>query len=348
MNNSVLCKHSIIALVIFFLTCSSSSLLAATAVNEKAVAHLRELATFLCDKLPITGSGNDLTLDGKASAKLDLVILKIVALGISGSAKYKKKKYINVLRKDLAKQLGDSRKCRVKVWDDMKRIIFSNTTINSNALLETKPLAYYSFNKTYNLGFDDSGNGRNGHNENGFAGDGINKSAACFNGNGKIVIDAFRKYSWGSRFSVSIWFKRTGQLQNYQGIINNGYHTNGSWEIRMGRENEGTLLGGGIITYNSLKTWDYFGLQASTDKWHHVVLTYDGRNFLYYLDTQEKIGKSKITGDIFIKNTPVTIGQAGVGIEKEYFYGCIDEAAIYNRTLSKSEVIQLFQMKSSL
>jgi hypothetical protein len=214
-------------------------------------------------------------------------------------------------------------------------------------VLGTKPVAYYSFDTTYNLGLDDSGNGKNGIIEGVSANIGIRNSAACFDGNSKIIIEGFKNFTWGAGFSVSIWFKRTGQWGNYQGIINNGYSTSGSWEIRMGRENNGTFLGGGVITTTSPQTWDYQGLQASPNEWHHVVMTHDGKHLLYYLDSQEKTGKSKVMGDILIKNTPVTIGQAGIGIDKEYFYGCIDEAAIYDRALSKDEIVQLFKMKNS-
>ena len=89
-----------------------------------------------------------------------------------------------------------------------------------------------------------------------------------------------------------MWFKRTGQWENYQGIVNNGYHTNGSWEIRMGNENNGTLVGGMIMT-NVPGEWDYGYLQpiyASQSQWHHVVMTYDSFNLSYYSFSEKDIG----------------------------------------------------------
>ncbi|KAI8494174.1 hypothetical protein Bbelb_279340 [Branchiostoma belcheri] len=58
--------------------------------------------------------------------------------------------------------------------------------------------------------------------------------AANFDGTGKLVLDFFRHYQWGTAFSVSVWFKRTGGFNHYSGVVNNGYATHGSWEIRMG------------------------------------------------------------------------------------------------------------------
>ena len=50
-------------------------------------------------------------------------------------------------------------------------------------------------------------------------------------------MSAFRNWAWGQHFAVSIWFMRSPVGEgNYEGIINNGYYTHGSWEIRMGRE----------------------------------------------------------------------------------------------------------------
>eukprot|EP01050_Picozoa_sp_SAG11_P014517 SAG11_NODE_1798_length_4246_cov_1.709670_4_plen_96_part_00 len=90
------------------------------------------------------------------------------------------------------------------------------------------------------------------------------------------MISAFRNFAWGTRLSVSLWFQRTANDGNYQGIISNGYSTFGSWEIRMGRENNGRMLGGGVRTLGHDETWDAVNLVAQVNQWHHVCLVYDG------------------------------------------------------------------------
>ena len=54
-------------------------------------------------------------------------------------------------------------------------------------------------------------------------------AAALFYGGNRIVVDAFRNMQFGSQFSVSLFFKRNGGERNYQGIVSNGYGSNGAW-----------------------------------------------------------------------------------------------------------------------
>ncbi|XP_022086785.1 uncharacterized protein LOC110977193 [Acanthaster planci] len=164
--------------------------------------------------------------------------------------------------------------------------------------------------------------------------------AAVFDGSTKVDVDAFRSYPWGSQFSVSVWFKRTGSKDTYQGIVTTGYHTTGSWEIRMkGNQN----LGGGVVTANNAPTWNYADLTASIGEWHHAVMTYNGSQLLFYLDNQLQSGDDDCCrGDIISKKTPLTIGQAGVGWRGEFFVGLIDEVKIFSKALSASEVDKMF------
>ena len=175
---------------------------------------------------------------------------------------------------------------------------------------------------------------------------GVRNGAAYFKGASKLVISSLNGYQWGSQFSVSLWFKRTGQQGNYQGIINNGYHAKGSWEIRMSREHSGQVIGGGVVTSNSPQTWDYF-IQATFGYWHHVAMTYDGFKLNFYIDNHQQQGKSNCCqGNIITKNNDVVIGQAGHGTSKEYFYGYIDEVKLYKKALTAAEVTKLYQLKN--
>jgi hypothetical protein len=97
-----------------------------------------------------------------------------------------------------------------------------------------------------------------------------------------MLVNSFQNYNWGSEFSVSVWFNRGCITQDcsggtapycddsYSGIISNGYYTQASFEIRMGREDGCTSLGGGIITSANAQTWDHSGISASLGEWHHT------------------------------------------------------------------------------
>ncbi|XP_066293746.1 uncharacterized protein [Branchiostoma lanceolatum] len=213
---------------------------------------------------------------------------------------------------------------------------------NCSKGLDADLLAYYPLDNSYadtRGNFDLAPQGgvslQSGGNGNGYA---------KFGGNGKLVANGFTSHAWGSSLTVSVWFKRTGQFGNYQGIINTGHHGSGSWEIRMGRENGGTMIGCGVVTSNSPQTWDYVHLYASTNTWHHAVMTYDGMLTKFYLDNVPQTGNHQCcSGPIIDKGNPVVIGQAGPGKSNLYFYGFIDEVRLYSRALCAEEVAALYE-----
>ena len=96
-----------------------------------------------------------------------------------------------------------------------------------------------------------------------------------------------------------------------QSIISNGYYDTGSWEIRMGREGGGTMLGGGFITADHGTAWDHVGdfysdhdtLQgrvppAALDAWNHVAMTYDGEVVHFYVNGVQQGGIMNDSGDV--------------------------------------------------
>ena len=40
----------------------------------------------------------------------------------------------------------------------------------------------------------------------------------------------------------------------------------------MGRENGGTMMGGGVVTPGHPKAWDHVNLKATLNSWHHVAM----------------------------------------------------------------------------
>ncbi|XP_038057910.1 uncharacterized protein LOC119729357 [Patiria miniata] len=172
---------------------------------------------------------------------------------------------------------------------------------------------------------------------------GVCGRAASFNGHSKIDVDAFRQFALGSRFSVSAWFKRTNP-DGYQGIVNAGYSEDGSWEVRMTDSAGGTGIGGTVITSHYEKVWPYNVVKVSLNDWHHVIMTYNGSQLLFYVDNELQTGTSDCcTGEILSKDIPVTIGQAGRGHAMEYFFGFIDEVKIFTTTLCPEEVDKMFR-----
>ena len=139
---------------------------------------------------------------------------------------------------------------------------------------------------------------------------------------------------------MSLWFNRgPGCDGNYVGIVNGGgYHASGSWEVRMGREGGCTAVGGGVVTGSNDVTWDHLAASqggslppAPTDEWNHVVLTYDGTNVDFYLNSGGVDANTRDSGAIVVDSDGVNVGKAGrpgyVAGQggSEYFRGLIDE-----------------------
>ncbi len=74
----------------------------------------------------------------------------------------------------------------------------------------------------------------------------------------------------------------------------------------------------------------------SANAWHYVVGTYDGSTMKLYVDGNLD-GSQALSGAISTNNQPVDIGR-NKACNNQYFHGSIDEAAIYSRALSASEV----------
>ncbi len=73
-------------------------------------------------------------------------------------------------------------------------------------------------------------------------------------------------------------------------------------------------------------------------KWTLVVLTYDGKNIIQYLDGK-KINLAPLSGHLNISDGKFWLGRNGNEFFHMYFHGMIDEVKIYNRALSADEVL---------
>ena len=86
------------------------------------------------------------------------------------------------------------------------------------------------------------------------------------------------------------------------------------------------------------------GLPSYANKdWHHVVLTYNGKKGMLYLDGEVLVDQP-VKGDLSQNKEPLHIGDA---LDMRHFNGVIDEVRIYNRGLIPAEAKQNFEIKSN-
>ena len=167
-------------------------------------------------------------------------------------------------------------------------------------------------------------------------------SAFYFDGNDYIELST-DAMGITDAISISLWFKSstTGPdalVSKYTWTGDIGYVTqfdaNGAPEIR-GRD------GNGIFSESNTD-----GIARNDDKWHHFVGIVDGSVWTAWIDTilvgTDDNGHSSV--DIGSCPLPLTFGRLSEysGSSWRYYTGSLDDIAIYDRAISQSEIIQLF------
>ena len=183
----------------------------------------------------------------------------------------------------------------------------------------------------------------------------LNGAANFFYGSSKLRVPDLNGYAWGSKFSVSLWFKAANSVNSgtIQGLINNG-HVNdetrnpGSWEIQIvSQYNSDNCISASVVTSHSSKTWTNI-TTAISDHWHHLVMTYDGKTINFYHNSHLKLTDSECCyGDIVSRNNDVVIGHTTTSRWRlnKYFKGYIDEVKLFKKALTTQEVTRLYQLK---
>jgi len=97
------------------------------------------------------------------------------------------------------------------------------------------------------------------------------------------------------------------------------------------------------------QAWSFCTTLGSTtlvaNKWYHAAVTYDGiSTYTYYLNgIADNTNSSQYTGSITGGQNQPCIGY-GCDLASHYFNGLIDDARIYNRALSASEISHLYSL----
>ena len=224
-------------------------------------------------------------------------------------------------------------------------LLFSQATL---ADLNTGLLAYWNFNDC--TATDTSGNGKNGELKNNTSCvDGVSNKAIHLQGNGymedsggHVILPTFN-FSEMQNYSVCLWVNEQG-MTAYDGeaYISFGDHQDGmlvighlfeSLVISSGR----TFQGGGVqVAYDS----------NDNNKFIHYCLTYKNTHLRAFKN-------GKLLGAAIETISAINNNHAALGRHWWYqgsatstrFIGDIDAVRIYNRTLSDSEVMEIYQAK---
>ncbi len=99
-------------------------------------------------------------------------------------------------------------------------------------------------------------------------------------------------------------------------------------------------FGAGIYPGDALNYTRPIGWEPN--QWHHVVMTFDGKRIIYYLDG--RVVSTQSHSETMIRCTePLRIGTDWPGGDPVAFDGLMGELAIFKRVISASEVQQMYQ-----
>jgi UDP-3-O-[3-hydroxymyristoyl] glucosamine N-acyltransferase len=194
-------------------------------------------------------------------------------------------------------------------------------------------LIHHSYNNPADPLSDDSGSGNDGAARSGRVD--YSSGWANFNGSSTYNIPSTAGQSWASGVSVAVWIRWSGSAGNYRGVVSNGYATNGSWELRFGRESSGRRLG--VVSRGPSGQSAGHSVYLSQNTWHHVAMVHGDGTWSVYLDGAHVASRSAA----WLPKTvaaPVTIGSA---ITTEPYRGDVDELHIFDRAISAEEVADL-------
>jgi len=193
------------------------------------------------------------------------------------------------------------------------------------------PVAYFPFNGNTN---DESGNSNNANPLGGV----LLTSDRFGNANSAYIFDGVDDYmtsvinlSTNQPFSLSVWVYWNGANAGFQEILS-------WWNSAQGQSPYlGTGLNSSEIRFGD--TWNATGINMPVNRWVHLGAVYDGNTSSLYLDgVFAAISGSGLNYDF--TNGSLEIGKQAQFTE--YWDGKIDDIRIYNRTLSATEIDQLF------
>ena len=148
-----------------------------------------------------------------------------------------------------------------------------------------------------------------------------------------------------SRVSLSAWFKRNGDQNNYNGVFGirnagGAPHYGISWDIAFQSSPSSTQkiqwrVGNGSDAYKLINS----NSAIPDNTWTNIIGTIDGTSVLMYINGVLQTETETFSGTLLAPSKPINIGKQA-NTDNHYFKGDIGPCQIYNRALSAQEVKQ--------
>ena len=219
----------------------------------------------------------------------------------------------------------------------------------TNAGLSDGLVAYYPFNGNAN---DESGNGNNGTSIGGVTFTPGKVGQALFL-NGTDYVNAGNApiiHISAGDFTIGVWVffnAISGDMSIVDKMVNTvGSANNDGWRLLKQTDNRFWFcFGGGTKNGCDSQGLPAFGVfsstKAMTGVWYHIAVVKSTANFSIYVNGQLQDSRYSLPNFLDTQSPNLLIGNNAS--YRAYLNGLIDEAKVYNRALSESEIQQLYR-----
>lgn len=192
--------------------------------------------------------------------------------------------------------------------------------------------------------FDWSGNGNNATAQNGgnHTSDGKFAGAIFFEEREEKMLNLSDNIIFNQLGEITIasWVKRADLRANVNPILVQG-RTSIDYSLYLS-QTLGDAYSFGVNISNTQLTATSGGFEDLD--WHFVVGRYNGSDVIITVDGVHTVGSTTLAGSLFASDDAINVGGDKRGDEPQGFNGTIDELIIFNRSLTDSEVEELWNI----
>ena len=149
----------------------------------------------------------------------------------------------------------------------------------------------------------------------------------------------------GGNFTVSCWFKKTSPTEVFARLFDFSLANEGSKLLTVAFESTNGKLILGRNDKNSVANYPITTTSYCDGKWHHVVIIYDGTNFIVYIDNVVA-NTIKAPGIEAVSRPNNYLGRSSYKADS-YSTINIDDFRIYTTNISSADVKTLFEYRKT-
>lgn len=156
--------------------------------------------------------------------------------------------------------------------------------------------------------------------------------------NDRVIVSSSATLAPTNALTLSAWI-RPDSVTATQFIINKAISTSANGDYFLVLRNTGVL---GIVVNSGVEGARTGNTALTTNTWYHVVGTWDGSNLRMYLNGVADSIAQPLSGTMANNGDNLGIGASATGVRP--FNGLIDDVRVYNRALSATDVMNLYNL----